>query len=172
MHRVLLLGAGKIGRMIARLLVDSGDYGVIVGDVSSAALERIARRTGVETRQLDVESAADLAGALAGCDTVISALSYFYNPGVAEAALAVRAAGTGRFRRVPRQPLRHALRHADLDTLRRRSSVRHRGASRASLSGFLMRQVPAGRLWSARKHRCIRERSVRALRPHENRRAS
>ena len=104
MHRVLLLGAGKIGRMIARLLVDSGDYGVIVGDVSSAALERIARRTGVETRQLDVESAADLAGALAGCDTVISALSYFYNPGVAEAALAVRAAGTGRFRRVRRQP--------------------------------------------------------------------
>jgi len=40
------------------------------------------------------------------------------------------------------------------------------------LSGFLMRQVPAGRLWSARKPRCIRERSVRALRPHENRRAS
>ena len=44
MHRVLLLGAGKIGRMIARLLVDSGDYDVIVGDVSRAALERIAKR--------------------------------------------------------------------------------------------------------------------------------
>jgi saccharopine dehydrogenase-like NADP-dependent oxidoreductase len=88
MHRVLLLGAGKIGRMIARLLVDSGDYRVIVGDVSPAALERIASRVGVETRQLDVESAADLASALAGCDTVISALSYFYNPRVAEAALA------------------------------------------------------------------------------------
>ena len=25
MHRILLLGAGKIGRMIARLLVDTGD---------------------------------------------------------------------------------------------------------------------------------------------------
>ena len=32
MHRVLLLGAGKIGRMIARLLVDSGDYDVLVID--------------------------------------------------------------------------------------------------------------------------------------------
>jgi saccharopine dehydrogenase-like NADP-dependent oxidoreductase len=88
MHRVLLLGAGKIGRMIARLLVDSGDYRVIVGDVSPAALERIASRVGVQTRPADVESPADLADALAGCDSVISALSYFYNPRVAEAALA------------------------------------------------------------------------------------
>ena len=38
MHRVLLLGAGKIGRMIARLLIDSGDYSVVVGDVSADAL--------------------------------------------------------------------------------------------------------------------------------------
>jgi len=89
MHRVLLLGAGKIGRMIARLLVDSGDYHVIVGDVSPAALERIASRVvGVETRTVDVESDARLGPALADCDTVISALSYFYNPRVAEASLA------------------------------------------------------------------------------------
>jgi len=88
MHRVLLLGAGKIGRMIARLLIDSGDYTVIVGDVSPAALERIASRVGVATRLVDVESPEQLATALAGCDTVISALSFFYNPRVAEAALA------------------------------------------------------------------------------------
>ena len=89
MHRVLLLGAGKIGRMIARLLIDSGDYRVIVGDVSPAALERIAARVvGVETREVDVESAAQLADALGECDIVISALSYFRNPRVAEAALA------------------------------------------------------------------------------------
>jgi saccharopine dehydrogenase-like NADP-dependent oxidoreductase len=89
MHRVLLLGAGKIGRMIARLLVDSGDYHVIVGDVSPAALERLAGRVvGVETRTVDVESSAQLGSALADCDTVISALSYFYNPRVAEGALA------------------------------------------------------------------------------------
>jgi len=88
MHRVLLLGAGKIGRMIARLLVDSGDYAVVVGDVSGAALERIASRVGVDTRPVDVESPEQLAAAMAGCDTVISALSFVNNPHVAEAALA------------------------------------------------------------------------------------
>lgn len=88
MHRVLLLGAGKIGRMIARLLIDSGDYTVTVGDVIPAALERIASRvSGVQTRAVDVDSPAQLSAALRECDTVISALSYFYNPRVAEAAL-------------------------------------------------------------------------------------
>jgi saccharopine dehydrogenase-like NADP-dependent oxidoreductase len=88
MHRVLLLGAGKIGRMIARLLVDAGDYEVVVGDADPAALCRIADRTGVETVEVNVEAPGALAAALAGRDTVISALSYYFNPRVAEAALA------------------------------------------------------------------------------------
>ena len=88
MHRVLLLGAGKIGRMIARLLVDSGDYRVIVGDVSAAALDRISRRVGVDTLPVDIDSPGQLAHALADCDTDISALSFYYNLRVAEAALA------------------------------------------------------------------------------------
>jgi saccharopine dehydrogenase-like NADP-dependent oxidoreductase len=91
MHRVLLLGAGKIGRMIARLLVDTGDYDVIVGDSSREALELIASRIAVKTVQLNVESSDELAKALAGRDTVISALSYYHNPRVAEAALAAGA---------------------------------------------------------------------------------
>jgi len=91
MHRVLLLGAGKIGRMIARLLVDSGDYDVLVGDSSPEALELIARRIGVKTVEVNVESESNLASALAGRDTVISALSYYHNPRVAEAALAAGA---------------------------------------------------------------------------------
>jgi saccharopine dehydrogenase-like NADP-dependent oxidoreductase len=91
MHRVLLLGAGKIGRMIARLLVDSGDYDLIVGDVSAAALDRIATRIGVKTVMVNVEDARELSVALAGRDTVISALSFYHNPRVAEAALAAGA---------------------------------------------------------------------------------
>jgi saccharopine dehydrogenase-like NADP-dependent oxidoreductase len=91
MHRVLLLGAGKIGRMIARLLVDAGDYDVLVGDSSPEALKLISRRIGVTTVKLDVESNEDLAKALAGRDTVISALSYYHNPRVAEAALVAGA---------------------------------------------------------------------------------
>ncbi|MCC6492662.1 MAG: saccharopine dehydrogenase NADP-binding domain-containing protein [Pirellulales bacterium] len=88
MHRLLLLGAGKIGRMIARLLADSGDYAVTVGDVDAAALDRIATRTGVATVPVDVDNPRELAGALAGQDSVISALSFYHNPQVAEAALA------------------------------------------------------------------------------------
>src|SRR5262245_1391426 len=74
--------------MIARLLVDSGDYRVVVGDVSPAALERIASRVGVDTLPVDVESPALLTRAMAGCDSVVSALSFSLNPRVAEAALA------------------------------------------------------------------------------------
>ena len=48
MHRVLLLGAGKIGRMIARFLMDSGDYELLVGDVNDAALKRVAKLTGAD----------------------------------------------------------------------------------------------------------------------------
>ncbi|HUK37093.1 MAG TPA: saccharopine dehydrogenase C-terminal domain-containing protein [Vicinamibacterales bacterium] len=90
MHRVLLLGAGKIGRMIARLLVDSGDYAVVVGDVNRDALDRMAARgvSGVDVRHVDAGSPSELSQLLAGCDSVISALSYSLNPTVARAALA------------------------------------------------------------------------------------
>lgn len=88
MHRVLLLGAGKIGRMIARFLMDTGDYDLLVGDVSDAALERIAKLTDAEVRHVDATNAADLAAALKGRETVLSALSFHHNPAVALAALA------------------------------------------------------------------------------------
>jgi saccharopine dehydrogenase-like NADP-dependent oxidoreductase len=91
MHRVLLLGAGKIGRMIARLLIDSGDYDLLVGDVSETALERVAKLTGTVTRRVDAANPAELSAAMQGTQTVISALSYHHNPGVARAALDAQA---------------------------------------------------------------------------------
>ncbi|MGI9430067.1 MAG: saccharopine dehydrogenase family protein [Bythopirellula sp.] len=87
MHNVLLLGAGKIGRMIARLLVDSGDYQVAVADSDSAALERIAQRVSVSTQVVDARDRQQLTEAIGGCDSVISALSFRFNPLVAEIAL-------------------------------------------------------------------------------------
>jgi saccharopine dehydrogenase-like NADP-dependent oxidoreductase len=87
MHRVFVLGAGKIGRMIARFLMDSGDYDVLVGDVSEPALTRIAKLTGADTRIIDATNPADLKTALQERDTVLSALSYHHNPTVARAAL-------------------------------------------------------------------------------------
>ncbi len=87
MHRVLLLGAGKIGRMIARFLVDSGDYELVVGDVSEPALTRIAKLTGVKTHRVDAANPTELSDAVKGFDTVVSALSFYHNPAVARAAL-------------------------------------------------------------------------------------
>ena len=41
MTKVLLLGAGTIGRMIATLLIESGDYGVRIADSDPEALRRL-----------------------------------------------------------------------------------------------------------------------------------
>jgi saccharopine dehydrogenase-like NADP-dependent oxidoreductase len=87
MHRVLLLGAGKIGRMIARLLIDSGDYHVVVADVNQEALVRVERQSGAATLQLDASDRRQLGVALKERDAVISALSFHFNPLVAEVAL-------------------------------------------------------------------------------------
>ncbi len=92
MHRILLLGAGKIGRMIARLLVDTGDYSVTVADADTSALERIAQRDGVSTQQistqqLDASDRKQLLKLMSDCNSVISALSFRFNPLIAEVAL-------------------------------------------------------------------------------------
>jgi saccharopine dehydrogenase-like NADP-dependent oxidoreductase len=88
MQRILLLGAGKIGRMIARFLADAGDYDVLVGDMDSAALERIKGKAEVPTQQLDAMDRTALMQAMEGRSAVISALSFHHNAFVAETALA------------------------------------------------------------------------------------
>jgi len=46
MHRVLILGAGKIGALISGLLAESGSYKVQLGDVDGAAAEAVVRAHG------------------------------------------------------------------------------------------------------------------------------
>jgi saccharopine dehydrogenase-like NADP-dependent oxidoreductase len=87
MHRVLLLGGGKIGRMIARFLMDSGDYQLVVGDVNDAALKRVAKLTGADVVRVDATNPAEIAAAMKGQQTVLSALSFHHNPLVAKVAL-------------------------------------------------------------------------------------
>jgi saccharopine dehydrogenase-like NADP-dependent oxidoreductase len=88
MTNVLLLGAGTIGRMIATLLVQSGDYVVRVADSDAEALRRLNARFGVETVLLDASREDQLLAAMTGMHAVMSALTFSLNPTVARAALA------------------------------------------------------------------------------------
>ena len=86
MHRVLLLGAGKIGRMIAKFLAGAGDYQVTVGDAKPEALQALKQQSDLATVKLDADQRDQLEAAMRGHDSVISALSFHLNPHVAEAA--------------------------------------------------------------------------------------
>jgi saccharopine dehydrogenase-like NADP-dependent oxidoreductase len=87
MQRVLVLGGGKIGRMIACLLAPTGDYAVSVGDHDVAQLELLRQRVpGARPVRVDASDRQALAKAVAEHDAVISALPYAQNPTVAEVA--------------------------------------------------------------------------------------
>lgn len=87
MHKLLLLGAGKIGAAAAKWLASTGDFDVLVGDVDPAALKRLTARADVKTVQLDVSDVAAVRRALDGRQSVLSACSFNVNPGIAQAAL-------------------------------------------------------------------------------------
>jgi saccharopine dehydrogenase-like NADP-dependent oxidoreductase len=83
---VLLLGAGKIGGAMAKLLSASGDYDVLVCDVDDAALKRIANWAKVKTAKADVSNAAAIKKLMKGRKVAISACSFSLNPTIAAAA--------------------------------------------------------------------------------------
>lgn len=80
-----IVGAGKIGQMIAALLKTSPNYTVTVADHDLTALGAI-NKTGVPTKQIDASDAAGLAAALQGFDAVISAAPFHLTPAIAAAA--------------------------------------------------------------------------------------
>jgi saccharopine dehydrogenase-like NADP-dependent oxidoreductase len=91
MHRVLILGAGKIGALISGLLAESGDYEVRLADVNGKAAGAVARAHGLKNLQSFALDAADPAALQAHleahpADAVISGLPYYCNRNVAEAA--------------------------------------------------------------------------------------
>jgi saccharopine dehydrogenase-like NADP-dependent oxidoreductase len=91
MHRVLVLGAGKIGALISGLLAESGAYQVQLADVDAAAAAGVARAHGlanVHPLRLDAGDAAALRAALRAhrVDAVVSSLPYHCNPTVGAAA--------------------------------------------------------------------------------------
>ena len=95
MHRVLILGAGKIGALISGLLAESGSYRVQLGDLDGLAAEGVVRAHGTSHLigfTLDATHSAALARHLAEhpVDAVISSLPYYCNVAVAEAARTAR----------------------------------------------------------------------------------
>jgi saccharopine dehydrogenase-like NADP-dependent oxidoreductase len=92
MQRVLVLGAGKIGRTIGCLLASTGDYTVTVADHDPKALDLIRARVPLATpEKADATDPAALRELLGRHEVVVSALSYAHNPLVAEVAAQVGA---------------------------------------------------------------------------------
>lgn len=86
-HRILVIGAGKIGQVVADLLAGSADYDVSLADRDAGALKAAPR---VRTLALDVADPVALRGALDGQWAVLSAAPFHLTILIAEAA---RAAG-------------------------------------------------------------------------------
>jgi len=85
MRDVAIVGAGKIGSMIADWLV-GGDYRVTVIDKSAEQLGRLPVNGAVERVALDVEDPTALVCALQGKFAVLSAAPFYVTGKVAEAA--------------------------------------------------------------------------------------
>ncbi|MEQ8847706.1 saccharopine dehydrogenase C-terminal domain-containing protein [Botrimarina sp.] len=83
---IAILGAGKIGRAIARYLHTSGHYDVLLGDHVQAALDSVHSETPVATQRVEVSDTSALAGFLKGRRAVISACSFDLTPPIAMAA--------------------------------------------------------------------------------------
>ena len=86
MERIAIVGAGKIGSMIAELLVGSRDYAVTVIDRSEAALERLETAATVTKVAADITQGDTLRKILEGKYAVLSAAPYHATRLIAEAA--------------------------------------------------------------------------------------
>jgi saccharopine dehydrogenase-like NADP-dependent oxidoreductase len=89
MKTLLLVGAGKIGRMVAYMLGRSGDYRIRVVDQDQQAIDRLCKQTpGTEGEIMDFTDRNGLDQVLAKADAVISCAPFGCNPLIAERAKA------------------------------------------------------------------------------------
>lgn len=87
MTRVVVLGAGKIGVTVAAMLAETGNYSVTLGDADGDGL-RARVPVGVDARCVDVADPFALRALLSDQNVVVSALPFFLDFQVAEAARA------------------------------------------------------------------------------------
>jgi saccharopine dehydrogenase-like NADP-dependent oxidoreductase len=86
MHQVAIVGAGKIGSMIAELLVSSRDYAVTVIDRSQSQLDRLETGANVTKVAADITQGDTLVKILDGKYAVLSAAPYHATRLIAESA--------------------------------------------------------------------------------------
>ncbi|GAA6210121.1 saccharopine dehydrogenase NADP-binding domain-containing protein [Cognatishimia sp. WU-CL00825] len=87
---ICIIGAGKIGQMIASLLRQSPNYSVTIADHDLGALGKM-RAKGLATAQIDADDKTALTKTLTGFNAVISAAPFFLTPKIAAAAKAAGA---------------------------------------------------------------------------------
>ncbi|KQV35581.1 MULTISPECIES: saccharopine dehydrogenase family protein [unclassified Rhizobium] len=86
MKNIVVIGAGKIGSTIARLLASSGDYHVTLADHSVEQLAQIEKHEAIDTAQIDIANGDALVKLLSGKFAVLSAAPYHLTIAIAEAA--------------------------------------------------------------------------------------
>ena len=93
MKNVVVLGGGKIGSLIATLLVESGDYEISLGDVDPDVVVRLKKEihfSHFNACSIDVQNKAALQAFLEQTqpEAILSSLPYYCNPLVGELARA------------------------------------------------------------------------------------
>ena len=88
MKDIVVIGAGKIGSTIARLLANCGDYRVVVADRAADQLAQIEQHAAVSTAVVDIADQAALRALLRGKFAVLSAAPFYLTTDIAEAAAA------------------------------------------------------------------------------------
>src|SRR4051794_38982576 len=96
MHRVLILGAGKIGTLITCLLAEHGSYEIHLGDLSLDSSKRLVddlALSQVTPCLLDIRHPDAVSAYLSAhpVDAIVSSLPYFCNSTVAGLALTHQA---------------------------------------------------------------------------------
>ena len=86
MKKVVVLGGGKIGRMVSFFLGTSGDYEVVVADSHAASAEAAAAPYGGKHWTIDLGNAHQVTDFVKGAWSVVSCAPYHCNTTIATAA--------------------------------------------------------------------------------------